>query len=61
MQTIGPAAARHHAPGELVDDDDFAIFDYIIDVALVNGMGLDCGLHVVFQRPVFLVGNVFDS
>ena len=35
MQAIGPAATRHHASGEFVDDDDFAVFHYVFHIALV--------------------------
>jgi len=31
-----PAAARHHAAGELVDDDDLAVVHDVIHVALVQ-------------------------
>ncbi len=34
METFRIAAARHHAAGELVDDDDFVIFDDVVFVAL---------------------------
>ena len=35
VQTIGPAPPRHHASGELVDDDDFAVFDHVLNVAAI--------------------------
>jgi NAD(P)H-hydrate repair Nnr-like enzyme with NAD(P)H-hydrate dehydratase domain len=34
MQAFGEAAARHHAAGELVDDDHLAIADDVVLVAL---------------------------
>ena len=43
MQTFRIAPARHHAAGELVDDDDFAVADDIVLVArehLVGAQGL---------------------
>ncbi len=36
VEAIGPAAAGHEAAGELVDDDDFAVLDDVLDVALVE-------------------------
>src|SRR6266851_1748610 len=36
MQTVGPAAARHLAPGEFIDDDDFAVFIDVVDVNFVE-------------------------
>ena len=39
VEAVGPAAAGHQAAGELVDDDDFAVFDHVFDVALVERSG----------------------
>ena len=33
VQAVAPAAARHQAAGELVDDDDLAVLDHVVDVA----------------------------
>ncbi len=32
MKAVAPAAPGHLAPGELIDDDDFVIFDHVFDV-----------------------------
>ena len=63
VQAIGPAASRHQAAGERVDDDDFclAVLDHVIDVALVERVRLDAGLDVVLEFPVFGAGDVVDS
>ncbi len=61
METVGPTATGHEAAGELVDDDDFSVFDDIFDVALVEGVGLDRGLDVVLEIPVFGIGDVADA
>ena len=61
VETVGPAAAGHEAAGELVDDDDLALFDDVLDVALVEVVGLDGGLDVVLEIPVFGVGDVADA
>ena len=34
VQAVAPAAARHQAAGELVDDDDPAVLDHVVDVEL---------------------------
>ena len=39
VEAVGPAAAGHEAAGELVDDDDFAVLDDVLDVALVEVCG----------------------
>ena len=41
MQTLGVAAAEHETAGELVDDDDLAVLDDVVDVALHDAVGLD--------------------
>ena len=61
VQAVGPAAAGHQAAGELVDDDDLAVLDDVLDVALVERMRLDGGFDVVLQVPVFGVGDVADA
>ena len=53
VQTVGPAASRHQAPGEFVHDDHFAVFDHIFHVSLIKRMRFDGGLHVMLQRPVW--------
>ena len=40
VQTVAPAAARHQAAGELVDDDDLAVLDHVFVVALVEHVRL---------------------
>ena len=61
MQAIGPAAARHQAAGELVHDDDFAILHDVFNIAVIESVGLDCGLDVMLQVPVFWVGDIADA
>ena len=52
MQAVAPAAARHQAAGELVDDDDLAVLDHVLHVALVVHVRAQRLLHVVEQRHV---------
>ena len=61
VQAVGPAAAGHEAAGELVDDDDFAVFDDVLHVALVEVVGLDGDFDVVLEVPVLGVGDVADA
>ncbi len=61
VQAVRPAAAGHEAAGELVDDDDFALFDDVLHVALVEVVGLDGDLDVVLEVPVLGVGDVADA
>ena len=58
VQAVAPAAARHQAAGELVDDDDLAVLDDVVDVALEEGVGAQALLHVVQQRHV---GRVVEA
>nr|VXZ88607.1 Uncharacterised protein [Klebsiella pneumoniae] len=52
MQTIGPAAALHRAASVLIDDDNFAIFDNVVNVAGEQRMGAQRGGNVVHQHNV---------
>ena len=61
MEAVGPAAAGHEAARELVDDDDLAVLDDVLDVALVEAVGLDGDFDVVLHVPVFRVGDVADA
>ena len=61
VEAVGPAAAGHEAAGELVDDNDLAVLDYVLYVALVEGVGLDGDFDVVLHVPVFRVGDVADA
>ncbi len=61
VEAVGPAAAGHQAAGELVDDDDLAVFDDVLDVALVEVVRLDGDFDVVLEVPVLGVGDVADA
>ena len=61
MEAVGPSAAWHETAGELVDDDDFALFDDVLDVAFVEVVCLDGDLDVVLEVPVLGVGDVADA
>ncbi len=61
VQAIRPAAAGHQAAGELVDDDDLAVLDHVLHIALVERVCLDGDLDVVLHVPVLGVGDVADA
>ena len=46
--------------GELVDDDDLALFDHIVDVLLEEVVGLEGLVEVVQERGVLDVVEVVD-
>ena len=52
VQTIGPAAALHRTASVLIDDDNFAIFDNVVNVAGEQRMGAQRGGNVVHQHNV---------
>src|SRR5580692_10998261 len=60
VQAIGPAAARHLAAGEFVDDDDLAVFIHVVDVNLVKGVGAQRLVHVVHDFDVRGIGHVAE-
>ena len=41
VKAVAVAPAGHEPAGELVDDDDLAVFDHVIDIALEDEMGLE--------------------
>src|SRR5271155_179514 len=61
VQSVGPAAPRHQAAREFVDDDDFAVFHHVLHIAPVERVRLDGDFDVVLQVPVLNVGNVADA
>ena len=52
MQAFRIAPARHHAPGELVDDDDLAVADDVVLVALEQLVGAQRLIDVMDERGV---------
>ena len=60
VEALAPAAARHLATGELVDDDDLAVLDDVVAVALVERVGPERLLEVTGQARVGVV-HVLDA
>ena len=61
VQAVRPAPAGHHASGEFVDDDDFAVFDHVLHVAAIESVRLDRRLDVMLERPVLRIGDIADA
>ena len=61
VQSIGPAASRHQAAGELIDDEHLAVLHHVFHIATIERMRLDRGIDVVFQVPVLRIGDVADA
>ena len=60
VEALGIAAAQHQAAGELIDDDDLAVLDDIVDVALHDAVGTQGLIDMVAERGVFHVGQVLQ-
>ena len=61
VQALRPAAAVEDAAGELVDDLDLAVDHRVVDVALVERLGLQRLQQVVDQRAVLGLVEVVDA
>src|SRR5260370_6272910 len=61
VETFAVAAARHQAPGQLIDNHDLTIFDDIVFVALEDCLGLDGVLHVARQVEIVFIIDVLDA
>ena len=60
VQSLAPATARHLAARELVDDDDLAVLDDVVAVALVERVGPECLLEVAGEPRIGVV-QVLDT
>ena len=60
MQTIGITAARHDTAGELIDDQNLVVFDYVVLVAVHQIIGTQRQDHVVLDLQVLRIGKVLD-
>ena len=58
VQAVVEAAAIHQTAGELVNDDDLALFDDVVDVTVHNAAGFDGAVNVVAQGHIVGVGQV---
>ena len=60
VEALAPAPAGHLATGELVDDDDLAVLDDVVAVALVQRVGAQRLLEVAGEARVGVV-HVLDA
>ena len=60
VEALAPASARHLSAGEFVDDDDLAVLDDVVAVALVEGVGAQRLLEVAGESRVGVV-HVLDA
>ncbi len=61
MQTVRPAPSRHHATRKFVDDDHFAVFHDILDVAAVECVRFDRSLDVMLDRPILRISDIRNA
>ena len=61
MQPVAPSPAGHQPPGEFIDDDHFAVFDDVIDVALEQRVRAQPLVRVMQQQNVARVVQVLDA
>ena len=61
VEAVGIAAAGLEVAGVLVDDDDLALFDDVVVLALEEGVGFDGGVEVMDDVDVLGVGEVLDA
>ena len=58
VQAVAPAASRHQAAGELVDDDDLAVLHHVVDVELEERVRAQRLVDVVLDVGVLEVVDV---
>ncbi len=61
MDAVGIAAAVHQASGELVDDDDLAVFDDVLLIFVEEVPRLERGVELVGELEVALIVEVGDA
>ena len=61
MQALAIAPSGHLTASELVHDDDFAIFDDVVFVALKDDLGFNGVLHVARQVKIVFIVDVFNA
>ena len=60
MEALAPAAAFHDPAGELVDDLHLAVLDHVVDVDVVERLGLERLVEVVDELRVLRRVEVVD-
>ena len=60
VQAFAPAASLHDPAGVLVDDLHLAVLDHVVDVALVQRLGLEGLAEVIDELHVARVVEILD-
>ena len=60
MQTIRPAAAMHHTPRKVINNDNFAVLNDIVLIEFIKRMSLQSLVHVMQIFDIFRVINIID-
>ena len=58
VEALAVPAAEHEPAGELVDDDDLAVLDDVVDVLFHHAVGLDGLVDVVVEGGILRIGEV---
>ncbi|MPN18636.1 hypothetical protein SDC9_165997 [bioreactor metagenome] len=60
MQALVEAATQHQTAGELIHNDDFAVFYHVVDIQFHDAVGANGLVDVVGQCHIVRVGKVVD-
>ena len=55
MQAFGIAPSIHHTASKLIDDDNFIVFDDVIDILGKQRMRSQRLIYMMYQRDIFNV------
>ena len=58
VKPVRPAASVHHTTGKFVDDDNFAFFNDVINVAFEHHIGFERLVQMMHNQCVFIVIQV---
>ncbi len=58
VESVAVAAAQHQTSREFVNNDHLAVFDDIVSIFLIKGVGSQCLLHIVCQLEMCFVKHV---
>ncbi len=61
VQAVRPAASGHFASRKFIDDNDFAVFDHVFDVALIKRVSAESLINVVNRFHVLRVVHVAEA
>ena len=61
VQSLGPSASRHQASGKLIHDNNFAVLNHVVALALENGLSPQGLLQMMDVFDSFLGINIFQA